>query len=1714
MKKVASFISSIFVFINFGNSQDFSNKGRDFWIGYGNHVRMFDPRLIPPATTCYTSGNSQNCPEKMQVYITSDVNTTGSVEIPAIGFSQPFTVTANQITTIDIPRSAALPDEGLYSTGIHVTAAAPIVVYSFIYVSAISGASLCLPTNVLGKDYYSVNYDQLSNENNSYSYFFVVATEDNTTVEITPSKATKGGRAANSTFTVNLSKGQIYQVLATADLTGSVIKSVSSGPGGCKRIGVFCGSGKISIGCTNAASSSDNLYQQIYPTSTWGKKFLTTPSTNNTAGSNNQVNFFRIISPNASATVKLNGTVIPRARFTNGFYYQFSSNSPNVIEADKPILVVQYFTTSGNGPNCGNTGPGDPEMIYLNPVEQTISSVTLNSMQPSTGTNINIHFINVVVKNTGNAINSFRIDGNTYISRFSTFPQDSNFAYARIPVSRGTHNLTCDSGFNAIAYGFGSAESYGYSAGTNIRDLYQYVTLENQYTTTNFPATCKNTPFSYSITLPYQPTSLNWDFNNNPNQSPNNNIINTSPRPDSSFVRDGKTLYVYRLTAIYNFNATGTYPVKVIANNPTSDGCSGIQEISYDVIVYDPPVVDFSTTSNGCVSYPVQFYDSTDARPRTTVRWMWNFGDNTTDSVKNPAKKYNKAGTYNIKLRAITDVGCIADTTKPFVISPQPVANFGFGGSACVNRAITFSDSSSVATGTIVKWYWNFGNGDSVVATSNSNQTKIYATTGNFLVTLQVETSTGCKSVVFTRMVNVHANPKVDFTLPSVCLPYGTSHFNNLTNFEEPVPTDSATFYKWYFGDSDSSSLKNPVHLYSSAGPFSVKLSVTSWYGCTHDTTKQLTTIYTQPKAAFNTTGEVCLRDTSMFTDKSNGNGSSIVAWKWNFGDNSTDSIQNPNHRYAKPGTYKASLYTITDKGCVSDTFDFGIVVNPLPAADFTISSPACAAKDITITDKSQVTTGALTSWFWNFGDGTNAAYNNSDAFVKKYDSAGKYTITVAVKSDKGCNSDPAAQQISINPLPAANFITPQVCLSDALAQFKDSSYIAGGTINTATFAWNFGDKNSTSANPNTSTLRNPTHKYSATGYYDVTLTVRSSSGCVATATKQFTVNGSVPKSNFSILNSGSLCSNTAVQIQNTSSVDFGSVTRVEIIWDVINEPQTVVADSFPTTNEIYAHNYRALQVTKTYQVKLRAFSGISCVDETVKTITVNGSPKMSFATIPGICFDANARQITQANGGDVAGAGVFSGTGVSASGLFNPAVAGAGTFAIRYLYTTDRGCKDSIDRPITVWPSPTAKWSYSSLTCTNNLITFTDSSSANYSNISQWNWNFGNGTSVTYANRNPFVQTYAAAGVYPVSLQVKTDSGCVSTATMQTINVHPLPKVDFILPNVCLPAGQATFNNLSTIADGSDGALTYVWKYGDPNNPATSVAKSGAHQYSSTGPFAVQLIVTSGNGCVDSLTKSLTTVFPQPKASFTVSPTDSCLGGTFYFTDKSDGLTSNIASWSWDFNDGTKSNVQNPSKKFAAAGTFNVSLSIVNQQGCVSDTAAKNIVVHPYPTVNAGADLSVLEGGTTVLDPNVRGTNLQYKWTPDTYLDNSTVARPTSTPADDITYRLTVTATGGCTAYDEVFIKVLKAPTIPNAFSPNGDGINDVWNIKYLESYPGCTVQVFNRYGVAIFSSNGYPKPWDGTMNGSAVPVGVYYYIINPKNGRKAYTGSLTILR
>lgn len=215
-------------------AQDFSNKGKDFWVGYGYHQIMSGTNL-----------------QDMVLYFAADQNTNVTVTIPGIGYAQNYFVAANTVLTSSPIPKTGLQDARLLTEstipekkGIHITSDKPIVAYAHIYNQSVSGATILFPTTTLGKEYFSVNYTNISNSPNSNCWFYVVAADTGTTtVEITPSAATIN-RPAGIPFLVTLQQGEIYNIMGQVsgntgvDLTGSKIQSINTGAG-CKRIGVF-----------------------------------------------------------------------------------------------------------------------------------------------------------------------------------------------------------------------------------------------------------------------------------------------------------------------------------------------------------------------------------------------------------------------------------------------------------------------------------------------------------------------------------------------------------------------------------------------------------------------------------------------------------------------------------------------------------------------------------------------------------------------------------------------------------------------------------------------------------------------------------------------------------------------------------------------------------------------------------------------------------------------------------------------------------------------------------------------------------------------------------------------------------------------------------------------------------------------------------------------------------------------------------------------------------------------------------------------------------------------------------------------------------------------------------------------------------------------------------------------------------------------------------
>ena len=165
-------------------------------------------------------------------------------------------------------------------------------------------------------------------------------------------------------------------------------------------------------------------------------------------------------------------------------------------------------------------------------------------------------------------------------------------------------------------------------------------------------------------------------------------------------------------------------------------------------------------------------------------------------------------------------------------------------------------------------------------------------------------------------------------------------------------------------------------------------------------------------------------------------------------------------------------------------------------------------------------------------------------------------------------------------------------------------------------------------------------------------------------------------------------------------------------------------------------------------------------------------------------------------------------------------------------------------------------------------------------------------------------------------------------------------------------------------------------------------------------------------------------------------------------------------------------------------------------------------------PVISAGLNKTIFKGETLVLTPSVNETKVHYLWQPNINIDNDTLKNPTIVGIKDIEYTLQVTDSLGCVIQSKVLITVVEELVIVNTFTPNGDGVNDIWEIPALVNYTNATVNIFDRRGENVFHSTGYPIPFDGIYGGRQLPTGVYYYIIDLKIKGKIYSGSVNLVR
>jgi gliding motility-associated-like protein len=417
----------------------------------------------------------------------------------------------------------------------------------------------------------------------------------------------------------------------------------------------------------------------------------------------------------------------------------------------------------------------------------------------------------------------------------------------------------------------------------------------------------------------------------------------------------------------------------------------------------------------------------------------------------------------------------------------------------------------------------------------------------------------------------------------------------------------------------------------------------------------------------------------------------------------------------------------------------------------------------------------------------------------------------------------------------------------------------------------------------------------------------------------------------------------------------------------------------------------------------------------------------------------------------------------------------------------------------------------------------FFDKSSTESNSIVRYRWDFGLANindslgSGFSGEKNPGFK-FTNAGKHLVRLSVFTDKGCFAD-TIREVMVVGLAKAQFTFDAKQLCSNNPLqLNNNSFTDTGFLSKVEIYWDFqSDLSNvnliysPAQGQVLLGRYQniYNKPRKAYLKLIATSGQSCVDELIDSIL-LLPIPKID-TIEVKPICINEQpFQITSASEttGLHGKFS-----FSGRGVLEEQKFAPNLSEIGNHSIGYLYTAANGCSVDGAFVYSVVS-VPIANAGSDLQIREGEEVRLFGKSDLSNVEYRWFPPDYLNNSTIADPIARPPFTKNYRLQVTSNYGCSNTDEVIIRVINHLSIPNAFSPNGDGINDFWQIKHVNQYNDIKIQVFDRYGALVFSIRNQYKPWDGTRNGKTLPAGIYYYKIESLQLVKPLLGGITLLK
>ncbi len=1015
------------------------------------------------------------------------------------------------------------------------------------------------------------------------------------------------------------------------------------------------------------------------------------------------------------------------------------------------------------------------------------------------------------------------------------------------------------------------------------------------------------------------------------------------------------------------YTTAGMYTVTLEVTNAA--GTNTVSETNY-IVVDDVPMAGFTSSVNEAL------VDFTNTSTEATS-YSWDFGDSNTSTEESPSHTYDMDGTYTVILTATNACGSVMTEEEITIVTP-PVAGFSANTtSGCADLTVAFSDES---TANATSWEWTFEGGTPSSSTAQ-NPSVEYTTAGMYTVTLEVTNAAGTNTVSETNYIVVDDVPMAGFT----------SAVNDaLVDFTNT--SMEATSYSWDFGDSNTSTEENPSHTYDMDGTYTVILTATNVCGSVE--VMQEVNIGTLPTASFNsniTSG--CGPLTVMFSDLSSAN---TTEWEWVFegGTPATSAEQNPTVVFEESGMYSVTLTAINDAGNNTITQTNYITVNTVPDPSFMVAS---AGAVVSFTN----TSINATSISWDFGDGNGSTEDNP---IHTYDMDGDYEVVLTTSNE--CGSSEVTQTVTAVIAPVAGFSANTISGCAPLSvEFMDQS---SGTVES--YSWSF-----PGGTPSSSTVENPVVVYETPGTYTVELEVTNVAGSnTAVQTNYITVN-TVPAAGFN----GTVTGNS-IDLINTSTGATG------FTWDFgdgNNSNDTNPSHDFDMDGEyivtLTAENECGTTTyTETFEIVTEPLAGFNadvttgCADLTVNFMDQSsenttswewtfegGNPSSSTEqnpmvlyntpgsynvtlvastsagsntytqnqfivvnTVPSVDFSSNINGATVNFLNNSTGATSYSWDfgDSNMSTMANPehTYANDGDYTVTLTAINECG-ETSTTQSISIVSLPVATFSASvTAGCGPLNVDFTDASTGNVSN---WNWSFPGGTPSSSTEQHPNIE-YTTPGVYSVTLEVTNSVGTDITSIFNYIVIEALPQPDF---DATITGSTAIFSNMST------GGTSYHWDFGDGNE---SIEENPFHIYDTDGTYTVVLMVT--NSCGTVTTSQVVLIITPPTAFFAADTLSGCVPLTVQYTNQS---SENATAYLWTFEGGAPatSTEENPLVTYNSAGTFDVTLTVMNPAGNGTATEMDYIIIGDEPT----AGFTSVVSGTVVEFTNTSSNGDTYEW-------------------------------------------------------------------------------------------------------------------------------------